>query len=255
MNSSLAGRLLLLTRPQGQGDRLARLLGEHGAALMQFPVTKIAPLEDVSALAGFASRLAEFSIAFFVSPNAVAQCFAVLARKNWPATLKVATVGPATARALQANGFDEVIAPAERFDSEGVLALPEFQADAIAGRKVLIFRGDGGRELLADTLRERGAGVETLQCYQRSCAQLDPAPVLASQERLSGIVFTSSEAVAHFTQILGESGRPLLEQVPVFAPHPRILAQAQAFGARQTVLTDAGDEGIVASVLERLGSI
>ncbi len=68
---------------------------------------------------------------------------------------------------MQGWGFAEVIAPQDGFDSEAVIALPEFAADAVRGRKVLIFRGDGGRELLADTLRERGASVEYVTCYRR----------------------------------------------------------------------------------------
>ena len=247
----LAGRNFVLTRPLGQNESLARLLAAEGATTLEFPVTEIAPLEDPAALHELAARLADFTLAFFVSPNAVAQTFAVIAPQDWPAKLAVATVGPTSAKTLRACGFGEVIVPESRFDSEGVLALPPFQAEALAGRRVLILRGNGGREFLAETLRTRGAEVECVTCYRRSRANPDPARLLA--QHLDGIVFSSSEAVQHFIEISGQTGRELLARLPVFAPHSRILAAASACGAHHPMLTAAGDKGIVTGILETPG--
>lgn len=249
MTRELAGRCLVLTRPRGQGEQLEALLHARGATVLQFPVTEILPLEDQSALLALARRLDEFSVAFFVSANAVRHFVSALPVATWPGSLRFATVGPASARALREAGVAEVIFPRERFDSEGVLALPAFQADAVAGRKVLILRGDGGRELVADTLFERGAQVEYLQCYQRRCACVDAAPLRAQSPLISGIVFSASEAIQHFCQILGDAAPEMLASVPVFVPHPRIAVAAERAGARQVVLTGAGDEGIVAGII------
>lgn len=239
--------LILTTRPAAQAAGLAAALEGCGVASLNFPVIAIAPApaEPLRAL-----DLDSFALAFFVSPNAVEQAFALRARAAWPAGLAVAAVGPGSARALQAHGWPEVIAPVSGFDSEAVLALPAFAAQAVAGRKVLVVRGDGGRELLSTVLRERGAEVVQVSVYQRSCADLDPAPVLelAAQGQLGGLVFSASEGLDCFLRITGEPGRALLRTLPCFAPHPRIRDSLLAAGAAQVLLTGAGDAGIAAGV-------
>lgn len=249
MNTPLAGRRIVLTRPRGQADALAAALGALGATACRFPVTEILPLADTAPLQALRDQLGDFSLAFFVSANAVRQTCAVLPPAVWPLGLRVATVGPASARALHEAGFREVLSPVTSQDSEGVLALPAFQAEAVAGRKVLILRGDGGRELLADTLRARGADVQYQPCYRRQCARLAPEEVLSAAQPVDGIVFSASEAIQHFCEILGAAAPSLLAAVPVFVSHPRIAEAARRAGAQAVVLTDAGDAGIVAGIL------
>ena len=247
----LAGRLIVLTRPSGQNAPLAHRLEAEGAKVLEFPVTLIAPLADPSPLIELGPRLEEFDLAFFVSPNAVAQTFAILPPDKWPTGLALATVGPASAKALQIRGFKEVIVPKARFDTEGILELPDFQAERLSGRRVLILRGNGGRELLPETLKARGAKVECLTCYQRLCAKPDPAEL--SNSTPDGFVFSNSEAIGHFLEIMGPIGKKMLASSTLFAPHARILQTACDWGARHTMLTAAGDEGIVSGILETLG--
>jgi len=242
----LAGRCVVTTRPAGQAAGLLSALAALGAEPLNFPVIGIQAC-DPAPLRGL--DLAAFELAFFVSANAVAQTLAVRPRADWPATLRVATVGPASARALEEQGFAQVIAPTTGFDSEAVLALPEFSADALAGRQVLILRGEGGRELLAETLRLRGAQVSSLDCYRRVCAALDPAPLVARFERgeLAALVFSASEGLRFFLEIASTAGRAMLA-----APHPRICAALQAAGAACPILTTPGDAGIAASIAANL---
>jgi uroporphyrinogen-III synthase len=156
-------------------------------------------------------------------------------------------VGKGSQRVMQGWGFAEVIAPQDGFDSEAVIALPEFAADAVRGRKVLIFRGDGGRELLAETLRERGASVEYVTCYRRHCPVADPALLLGPVARgeVDGLLLTSSEGVRNLECMLGAEGLAALRAVTVFATHPRIVAQARAAGFERVVETPAGDDGLM----------
>lgn len=251
MSLPLAGRVLVLTRPDGQSEHLAGLLQASGAAIIRFPVTEILPLSDPQPLRQLATSLPDYQLAFFVSANAIRHTLAVIPRTDWPAQIQLATVGKASAQVLRESGFASVIFPAERQDTEGVLALPAFAAEAVAGKRVLILRGEGGRELLADVLRQRGARVTYAQCYQRRRASIDPGIVTAHRDRLGGIIFSASEAIAHFRELLGEgAAMALLGQTPVFVPHPRIAEAARAAGARQVVLTGAGDEGIVTGILQ-----
>jgi uroporphyrinogen-III synthase len=252
----LAGRRLVVTRPEGQADSLCRSIAAAGGEALRFPVFAIGPATDPRPLQAIAARLEEFDLAFFVSPNAVDYALsALLAQRRWPPSLRVATVGKGSERALAAHGFGRIIAPADGFDSEAVLALPEFAPQAVAGRRVLIFRGDGGRDLLADTLRSYGAVVEFVPCYRRFRPSLDATPLIAAarEGRLDALLLTSSEGVGNLTAMLGEEGVALLRAVPVFASHPRIAARARAAGFRTVVETEAGDQGLMRALEQYFG--
>ena len=204
-----------------------------------------APLLDV------ARRLDDFDIAVFVSPNAVDKALdAILARRSWPARLRAATVGHSSEQALARHGIADVIAPQDRFDSEALLALAPLQN--VAGRKIVVFRGDGGRDLLGDTLLARGAQVEYLTCYRRSRPNADPAPLLRlwNDGTLDAITLTSSEGLRNLCDMVGGLGQAWLRRTPVFVPHPRIAEQARAVGLANVVLTAPADDGLIAG-LER----
>lgn len=241
----LAGRSIVITRPAGQADGLCAALAALGAEPLRYPLLTISPVTDMAPLAAMARRLGEFSLAFFVSPNAVNLGLdALLRERPWPAGLAVSTVGKGSEAALAARGFGRIIAPDSGFDSESVLALPAFQTAAVAGRRVLILRGDGGRDLLGDTLRARGAEVEYLTCYHRGGPVDDPEPLLARARRgrLDALTLTSSEGLAYLEALPGVEA---LRGVPVFAPHPRIGERARGAGFAPVITTAAGDSGLI----------
>jgi uroporphyrinogen-III synthase len=237
----LTGKCILLTRPAGQNEALAAALQAHGAEAWLLPLIEILPPAeaDAAALQAMAAQLPDFDLAFFVSPNAVEHALRLLPRPLWPASLRVATVGPGTARALHEAGFAEVIVPSNGFDSEAVLALPEFSAPAVAGRRVLILRGNGGRELLAESLFARGVQLAVRTCYQRRAPVLDVAPLLqaAHTGRLQAMVFSSSEAVDNLAQQLAAHTPALLRSAPVFVPHARIAQRLRELGAGELIET------------------
>ncbi len=252
----LAGRRIVVTRPREQAGSLCSALRAAGCEPVLFPVLAIGPAPDPAPLEAIADRLDGFDIAFFVSPNAVRHALdALLARRAWPSTLRVATVGKGSERVLHGYGFADVIAPQAGFDSEAVIALPAFAAEAVAGRKILIFRGDGGRDLLADTLRARGATVEFITCYRRHCPDVDPAPLVSAARvgQLDALLLTSSEGVRNLAAMVGESGMASLRQIPVFASHPRIAAVAREAGFGKIVETAAGDDGLLRALASHFG--
>jgi uroporphyrinogen-III synthase len=202
-----------------------------------------------AALDAVVDRLAEYDLAVFVSPNAVDKaCAAIAARAPWPRGLRAATVGRQSAAALARRGIVAVLAPQDGADSEALLALPEL-AD-VQGWRVVIFRGDGGRELLGETLTARGAAVTYSTCYRRSRPDADPAPLLARWRRaqLDAVTVTSSEGLANLWAMLPGEGQALLRRTPVFAPHARIAANARALGLARVVSTGAGDAGLLAGL-------
>ena len=248
----LAGRTIVVTRPQAQAAPLAEAIAAAGGTPLVFPLLEIAPAADPQPLAEAVARLDAYAVAIFISPNAVDYALpAILARGPWPAGLLPAAVGQGTVKALLAQGVAGCIAPTERFDSEELLALPELAANRVAERRIAIFRGDGGRELLADTLRERGASVDCITCYRRSGPSAGVAPLLAAwcATKLDAITVSSSEGLRYLVDLLDAEGRDFLHQTPLFVPHARIAENARALGLSNIVLTEGADAGILAGLL------
>ena len=239
----LSGLKILVTRPRDQASGLTQAITEAGGIPLLFPLLDIAPVADAQALRQQIARLARCDLAIFISPNAVKYGMAAIldGSGGMPASLKVATVGAGSAKALHAAGVAEVIVPTERFDSEGLLATPELQN--ITGWQVMILRGDGGRELLGDTLKMRGAIVEYVTCYRRSKPQQPVSELLLASP--DAITVTSSEALGYLWQMLDEQARGELLDTPLFVPHPRIAQLARSQGWRDVHLTGAGDEGLL----------
>lgn len=253
MNASpLAGRCIVVTRPLAQAGPLAEAIKAAGGEPLIFPLLEITAAEDPQPLAEAAAHLGRYDWAVFISPNAVDYALPTLfAQAPWPATLRPAAVGQGTVRALAAHGITGCIAPSERFDSEALLALPELATEQVAGKRVAIFRGDGGRELLADTLRERGALVDCITCYRRSPPSAGCQPLLAAWRagKLDALAVSSSEGLRYLLALLDDEGRGFLQQTPLFVPHARIAETAGELGLRNIVLSDAADAGIMAALV------
>jgi uroporphyrinogen-III synthase len=242
----LARLNIVITRPREQAVGLAQRIEQLGGKPLLFPLLEIEAVRDEQALHQQISRLQQTDLAIFISPNAVRYGLsAIRAAGELPASLKIATVGQGSAKALHELGIGRVIAPTGRFDSEGLLALAELQS--VAGKHVMIFRGDGGRELLGDTLRARGATVEYVTCYLRSKPALDPGALLEAAP--DAITVTSSEALNHLWEMLEEPGRTRLAAMPLFVPHERIATAARQQGWQQVVVTESGDDGLLSGLI------
>ena len=253
MNPSgpLAGRTIVVTRPLAQAGPLADAIAAAGGVPLVFPLLEISPPDDPQPLMDAVARLDQYALAIFISPNAVDYSLpAILAHGPWPAGLLPAAIGPGTVKALAACGVAGCVAPSERFDSEALLALPEMQVNRVAGKRVAIFRGDGGRELLADTLRERGALVDCIVSYRRSGPPDGVRPLLAAWQagKLDALTVSSSEGLRYLLDLLDAEGHAFLANTPVFVPHARIAENARALGLSNIILTDAADAGILAGL-------
>lgn len=280
----LAGLNIVVTRPRGQAKNLAQRIMQAGGQTTLFPLLEISPVLDPQSLYALIARLHEFNLAIFVSPNAVrygmeaiitasnavsssqlsspgffpladgsdisnkAEGHANVSTKQYnalPATLKIATVGQGSVRALRDYGVTHVIAPQDRFDSEALLALPELKQTA--GWRVVIFRGNGGRKLLGDTLNARGAEVEYATCYQRAKPHQDASMLIAANP--DAITVTSSEALGYLWDMLDSTAKKQLAAVPLFVPHARIAETAHNLGWSEVVLTGEGDDGLISSLI------
>jgi uroporphyrinogen-III synthase len=252
VSGPLAGRTIVVTRPLAQAGPLAEAIAAAGGEPLIFPLLEISPAADRQPLAEAAAHLGEYDWAVFISPNAVDYALpTLLAGGPWPASLRPAAIGQGTVRALLAHGIGNCLAPRERFDSEALLALPELAAERFAGTRVAILRGDGGRELLADTLRQRGAVVDCITCYRRSPPSAGAQTLLAAWRagRLAALTVSSSEGLRHLLELLDAEGRNHLQATPLFVPHARIAETARESGLNNIILSGAADAGIMAALL------
>lgn len=247
----LEGIGVLVTRPADQAEGLCALLEAQGAKAVRFPVIEIRAPRDTAALQGLLAQLDEFDMAVFISANAVNRGLPpVLAQGRFPPRLKVAAVGRRTAEELEKFGRPADILPERQFNSEALLALPEMQD--VAGRRVIIFRGEGGRELLGETLTGRGARVRYAQVYRRAKPGLDPRALLGRWERgeIDIIIATSNEGLENLVAMAGDVWRRWLFDTPLLVMSERAaqLARHLGFTRPAVVAAEASDAGLVAAL-------
>ncbi|MBD3669903.1 MAG: uroporphyrinogen-III synthase [Gammaproteobacteria bacterium] len=248
----LAGVHVVVTRPAGQHERLCQLIEASGGVSIHYPVLEIQDAADQARLAQQIARLDEFDLAIFISPNAVQRAMnRINAHGGLPPKLKTATVGRGSGRELaRILGREPDIVPAKRFNSEALLELPPMQE--VAGQRVIIFRGDGGREHLANTLRERGAKVEYAEVYRRGRPDIDKAPLMHAWARgeVDIIVVTSGEGLRNLFDMVGQLGRQWLRKTPILVINERLVELARELGAESApvIADEASDEGIVAAI-------
>jgi uroporphyrinogen-III synthase len=247
VTAPLAGITLVVTRPAAQAGPFIEQATTAGARCIAFPTLEIEPVApDAAAQARL--RSGGWDWAIFTSTNAVENGWAVLASAS---VTRLAAVGRATARALEARGR-RVDARPESANSEGLLALPGL-AD-MAGRRVLIVKGSGGRDLLRRELQARGAEVLELDVYRRRLA----TPAAATLQVLQGVLgeqgtwiaVTSAEVLEAMLQLVAPESHAVLLDCALLAPGERVAATARRLGWRGPVVTSPTAED--AAMLEAL---
>ena len=220
---------VVITRPRAAADSLAAVLARDGVRAFVFPALAIEDVPPSPAGEEALARMEHCHLAIFVSANAVEKGLAVArARGPWPAATRVAGIGEATALALRNSGFDSVISPSERHDSEALLALPELRS--VKGHNIVVFRGEGGRERLRDVLDARGARVDYIECYRRMRPRTDPGELLAAWRRgeVHAVSALSAETLENFLAMVGEEGAALAATATLVVPHAAIAAHPDA---------------------------
>ena len=248
----LEGLGVVVTRPLEPARTLARELEARGARVFVFPALAIEELPVSAELGDVLDSLPQATLAVFVSAHAVEKGLAAArARRPWPEAVEVAAVGEATARALRNSGFARVISPASRHDSEGLLELPRLQA--VRGENIIVFRGEGGRERLRESLEARGARVRYAECYRRVRPQADAAALRAAWDRgeVQAVSALSGETLENFVQMLGDDSGRRLAAAALVVPHPAVGAHRDASRFSRVIVSEPGAEGL-ARVLTQL---
>lgn len=238
----LAGRRVLVTRPAERAGGLVARIEAAGGIALRFPVIEIEPLAPGAG----APAASDYDAIVFVSPAAVGHGLPYLDVDPARAP-PLAAVGRATAAALVDAGHAVGIEPVGSESSEGLLRSPAFTDPRVAGARVLIVRGEGGRDRLAAGLMARGATVDYAEVYRRRRpAGLDPA-VAAGCDIVSA---TSGEGVANLLAVLDDHARAAVRARPIAVSSERIgaIAREHGFEWPPRVAPEAGDAGLLEAI-------
>ncbi len=249
---ALAGLRVLVTRPRRQSAGLVALIEKHGGTAIRFPVIEILPTRGSRAAL---ASLDDYALVIFVSPNAVEHGLALMdTARALESRALIAAVGESTAAALEQAGFDAVLRPAQGSSSEALLALPEFDGKAIAGSRILVVRGEGGRQLLGDTLSKRGARVTYAEAYRRALPAVNGGG-LADRGKNGGIdtiVITSVEGFENLFTMLGKGSAVWLKEAGYVVISERLAVHARALGIKnQAVIAARADDEALLEALVR----
>ena len=280
---SLVDIQVLVTRPVHQAQALCELLAEQGAQVIRLPVIEIEAIALSAKMTAIIDTINEIDFAVFISPNAVEHGLAALfAQGRIPDKLKLVTIGKASAQKMQQLlGRAPDIYPKEQYNSEALLALDSLQSDKVNNKKIIIFRGQGGRELLASSLKQRGARVEYIEVYQRKMPELQGSvleSIFGTNSQVSDyggsdckgpkcrglnspdiITVTSSEGLRNLVAMIAcssdeqhDSYLQQLRQTPLVVVTEKMRLSAQNLGFKNAILiaARASDEALLESVLE-----
>ncbi|QFT53154.1 uroporphyrinogen-III synthase [Microbulbifer sp. THAF38] len=256
MAKSLHNKRILTTRPAHQADTWDALLCAEGATVDSIPMLAIAPLTEGTAQQAIKKRILDFDqvdFAIFVSQNAVRYAVDWL-EDYWPQIPqgpRYFAIGAATAKALLARGIS-CEHGGEHMNSEDLLAQPALQE--ISEQRVLIFRGAGGRTLIGDTLRARGARVDYCELYRRCLPTNAPADLAQYAFAPDAITVHSGETLANLHTCIERSNCERLLQAALICPSARVAEQARALGFTHAYTAlNAGDSAMLEALLKALG--
>jgi len=245
LQAELKDYKVLITRPEPQAMSLAERVQKLGGIAIIFPCIAIVEPTEKQDLLQIIAKLSEFDLAIFISPTAVEKAMP-LVRHIWPNSLKVGCIGEGTAHSLAKHQIKVDFYPKQRFNSEELLALAELQA--IRGKKVVLFKGEGGKLVLEETLKLRGAEVHNAIVYARARPDVAVSPILVrwQREQFNVVVSTSQEAFMNLLTLLGEKGFALLQNTPLLVISEAMALAAKQAGLDQVILADnATDEAII----------
>lgn len=248
---------VVITRPAAQAQAFAWRVSAAGRRAIVFPLLEIHPLPDPAPLRETLAALNKYAMVAFVSPNAIDAAFSMV--HSWPKDIALAVVGEGSRAALARHGLTSanatIISPRDPMKTDSETLLDALDLNAFQGKRVLIVRGETGREFLAETLRAAGIDVVQVAAYRRTAPLLDSARRMQLTELANSEndwIITSSEALRNLIrtaqQVLGDDGVAKLLQQKIIIPHMRIEETARGLGFQHITLTGSGDEQLFAAL-------
>jgi uroporphyrinogen-III synthase len=247
----MTAKHVLVTRPRSQAMRLCALLRARGFVVTNVPVMEIAPLdapEKIAQITAFFSRIASIDALVFVSVNAAKVALPWLEKFPPAHTTQFFAVGKTTAQLLDKHwhGNTQTIFPHYEMNSEGLLALLELQTAHVHGKHFLILCGEGGRELIAETLKQRGAQVESISLYRRFVPIENASALQQALPQADIVAVNSVESLDNFLALSAPSLRDTLLAKTLVVPGQRVAEQAQELGFKHILIAEnATDEAMM----------
>lgn len=201
----LAGKRIVVTRARAQANSLARKIEELGGEVIEFPTIEVQPPESYAALDEAVANIQSYDWLIFTSVNGVEQFFSRLKLLHKSVAefkrIEIAAIGPETANRLEAQGLQCRFVP-KQYQAEGLLEV--LTPDQIRGKRVLIPRAAKAREILPQTLRQRGAEVDVIEAYRTGIPAKDTSGLMRFIEKheIDMVTFTSSSTVVNFVRLL-----------------------------------------------------
>lgn len=245
---------VLVTRPAGQAEGLLTQLSAAGfGPLHHFPLLQLSPLQQLAPeQRQYVLDLDLYQHIIFISANAVRfglqridDCWPQL-----PAGVSWYAIGDTTAQLLRDRGLAP-LTPGQSMNSEGLLSLPQLQS--VSGQRVLIIKGQGGRETIKQALEQRGARVDELACYTRSAPAVAPGSLgeLLSQQAVAVILVSSGEGLANMLTLLSDQESTKFKDIGLIVPSARVAALAQQAGFNDVVTAANASDAAMLQALQR----
>jgi len=269
----MSAKTIIVTRPSGQARQLVEVLTRSielsGVAkrsfpeILSLPLLTIVPKVDEALADHISSALRNADLAIFVSPNAI-ECVMRLLERDWQDFSKniipIGVMGGSSKLALQNHGIGAEEKPTpivmpqvhEKWDSEGLWHELQSLGWKWSDKKVVIFKGEGGRDWLADTLKKAGAHVEAISTYTRVPLDIGNPAWQAIQDldfSKSLWLLTSSEAVRYLGGVIQDQFTQSLNTASALCPHHNIADAAQEIGFGEVFTTEPGDEALIKASL------
>jgi uroporphyrinogen-III synthase len=246
-------KTVLVTRPDPAGSELCKKIDDEGYKSIHLPTIEFAFPKDAAHMKKAIALLGEQDWIIFISPQAVMACVPLIL-DAWPVLprhIQFAGIGKGTSMALAAAGY-KAIFPKDEWTAEALLNMPAFQD--VAGKKIAIVRGEGGREILEEGLIARRALTTSIIVYRRVMPDIDMTNCieLLKEKQIGIVASTSYTGVEHLKTMVGDSAWPYLQKVPLIVVSERIRTLAHELGFQSIFLANNASH---AAMLETIKGI
>ena len=246
---SLCSLHVLVTRPKQLAEELCRAIKKYGGKTTLFPTLEIAEPEDRSSLLNAIGSIDSFDFALFISPSAVLKTAEHINISELP--LQIISLGSSTTKALEAKGCAVSIKP-NGHDSEALLQLPQLQASQIKDKRLIIFKGEGGRNLITETLTERGAIIVNANMYRRSMPQHYTALTSDALQSIDVILISSAECLNNLVNMV--DNKQTLYDKTILVPGNRCKNTAINLGFKSVIETQNATNAAFIDTLQDLAT-
>ena len=254
MPSVLKGQVILNTRPRHQQVELTALLEREGARVLSFPVIEIELAENDALRQRLTRDIGLYDLLLFVSRNAVEGAFQLIDMARLATGTSFGVIGGATLQALanRIENLDHCLVAGEPYNSEALLEAEALQL--VAGKRIMIFRGQQGRNLLGDELAARGAEVDYCEVYRRELPRCDLSAFnhLVDDGFPTLAILTSNEGMHNLFELVDAAAAERIRQIPWLLISERMRESALKLGhnAPIVIAQSASDEGIQQTICE-----